>query len=599
MTEEKNPILTVRLPDGSIQPIMALQGTSAYEMARAQGYGGTEAQFGEALARVTGAFDWVWNGGTSSGPSPILYFGQNEYSFSPIPSASSTASGIVTTTAQSFAGEKTFQSDVILNKSNIHIIDTEQNNGKAFRISSAKIHEDSGKNYSIGLHMGSGQENRGLYDFTSDEWITYSDKDNNVRVQGKAKSVSWHKGRDGALICMDVADNQYRPALSIRTYEWEATEKDANGNDVTVLHGGDWAFGNYQDENLKLTFASTTNYKANKNNTIQFTFASNGGFTVPGALSVGGASTLKALSATTGTFSSTLTATGKITGNGGLATTTISASGASTLKAVSATTGTFSSTITATGKITGGSFESAGNYVTTASNRGFKAFNTGKTYSIKLHMGNGGENRGLYDGEDASKGLKDWALYWDKSNNALINAKDRFTPDKAGIYLGDSDYRWKNIYTLNLNNSGSDIRNKIVQDDIILKKLLLVYDSVVPIAYKWKNSELGNSTHDRVHIGLSAQEVEEKMYENKLTRMDFGGLCVDPVYETDENGDKTDKIIDEQYSLRYGEFHGLHILKNQQQDIRIKDLEEKNQQLENTIAELKTQLELIKLAIGG
>lgn len=78
------------------------------------------------------------------------------------------------------------------------------------------------------------------------------------------------------------------------------------------------------------------------------------------------------------------------------------------------------------------------------------------------------------------------------------------------------------------------------------------------------------------------------MYENKLTRMDFGGLCVDPVYETDENGDKTDKIIDEQYSLRYGEFHGLHILKNQQQDIRIKDLEEKNQQLENTIAELKT-----------
>ena len=40
------------------------------------------------------------------------------------------------------------------------------------------------------------------------------------------------------------------------------------------------------------------------------------------------------------------------------------------------------------------------------------------------------------------------------------------------------------------------------------------------------------------------------------------------------------------YYLNYNEFHGLHVLKNQEQDKRILELEQKVQYLENKILEL-------------
>ena len=83
------------------------------------------------------------------------------------------------------------------------------------------------------------------------------------------------------------------------------------------------------------------------------------------------------------------------------------------------------------------------------------------------------------------------------------------------------------------------------------------------------------------------------MSEVNLTTLDFGALC------KDEDGFNEDKTIKYRYSLRYGEFHGLHILKNHQQDTRLTELENKNKELENTISTLKTQVELLKLAIGG
>lgn len=85
-----------------------------------------------------------------------------------------------------------------------------------------------------------------------------------------------------------------------------------------------------------------------------------GNTAVSGTLSVTGATTLAELSATTGTFSSTLSATGNfaintskftvaaLTGNTVVAG-TFNATGATTLAALSATTGTFSSTLSATG----------------------------------------------------------------------------------------------------------------------------------------------------------------------------------------------------------------------------------------------------------
>ena len=167
---------------------------------------------------------------------------------------------------------------------------------------------------------------------------------------------------------------------------------------------------------------------------------------------------------------------------------------------------------------------------------------------------------------------------------------------KAGaLFLGGASSKWKDIYSTKSGlNTDSDIRIKDIQDEIILQKLLKIYEELTPIAYKFKGSN-----HDRTHVGLSSQEVELKLLENGLTALDFGGFCKDPVYKIDENGHTTEEIVDYMYGMRYSEFHGLHMMKNHQQDARLAELEAKNKELENTISNLKTQMELLKLAVGG
>ena len=190
-------------------------------------------------------------------------------------------------------------------------------------------------------------------------------------------------------------------------------------------------------------------------------------------------------------------------------------------------------------------------------------------------------------------------LYWSSDSNLRIGSAEAIVPDRNNaITCGSENYMWKEVYAATQVINPSDIRLKEIQSQEYLNKLIKVYNSLTPIAYKFKNiTEQDN--YKRIHVGFSAQEVEEKMLENNLTRLDFAGLCIDPVYQQDEEGEDTDIQIDEQYGLRYGEFHGLHMLKNHQQDARLTELENKNKELENTISTLKTQVELLKLAIGG
>ena len=149
---------------------------------------------------------------------------------------------------------------------------------------------------------------------------------------------------------------------------------------------------------------------------------------------------------------------------------------------------------------------------------------------------------------------------------------------RSDIKLGTSSFKWKEIWCVNELNTSSDIRLKTIQNSRYLDKLLIMYNNIIPIAYKRKNISKEDS-HDRIHIGFSAQNVEEELLKVSLTSMDFGGICIDntsdPFFEDGK-----------MYGLRYGEFHGLHVLKNQEQDRRILELEQKVQQLENKILEL-------------
>lgn len=530
------PILQVRDSDGNLIDILTIRGKSAWDLAKESGYSGTAQNLSEALSLISGGFYWEWQNGTNLGPSAVLHFGENSYNIGAIPMATQIQSGIITTTSQSFKGTKTFldsitfQSDVTLNKSNVHIIGTVQNDGKAFRISSAKIHTGSGKNYSIGLHMGSGQTNRGLYDFTSDKWIIYSDIDNNVRVQGAAKSVSWHKGRDGALICMNCADDLYRPALSIRTYEWEATEKDANGTNVTVLYGGDWAFGNYRDEDLKLTFTSTSNYNANKNATKQFTFFSNGSLGVPGGLSVSG----KTVCA------------GSLQVYGGSDT----ADDASTFS----------------GHLQIGKTD---NCIMIDDNEvaARKSGALGPIYFKSTSLNNTGYifARGGYD-----DGNRPVVLSVPHSTGSKANCVDNIycTSKNLCIRRGYPGGTYKE-YAVAVEEKTSDIRLKDNIQDTQIDALSILNQ------FEMKSFDRID-TKKHWKIGFIADQIEK--LDNSFVK--------EPDIEAEIPVEEQMKTINTFYLTGY-------LIKG------IQELSLKNQQLENTIVDLKTQLELIKLAIGG
>ena len=171
-----------------------------------------------------------------------------------------------------------------------------------------------------------------------------------------------------------------------------------------------------------------------------------------------------------------------------------------------------------------------------------------------------------------------WATK-DASNVTVISGYSYIAP-RTPIKLGTSGYRWEEIWCeQNSLNSPSDIRLKSLADENHINQLLVMYNNIKPIAYKLKNLKSGDK-HDRIHVGLSAQNVEQELLNASLTPMDFAGLGID---QTDDPYFEDGKV----YSLKYGEFHGLHVLKNQEQDKRILELEKKVQQLEQEILNLR------------
>ena len=155
--------------------------------------------------------------------------------------------------------------------------------------------------------------------------------------------------------------------------------------------------------------------------------------------------------------------------------------------------------------------------------------------------------------------------------------------------LGHPSYKWDILYINSTDSKAlmtettsntSDIRLKDIQNNISENQLLSIYNNLNPVAYKYKNLS-ADDNHSRTHIGFLAQEVEKIIEDVGLTSEDFAAVQIvnlDEPIPGCEDGKK--------YYLNYNEFHGLHVLKNQEQDKRILELEQKVQYLENKILEL-------------
>lgn len=163
----------------------------------------------------------------------------------------------------------------------------------------------------------------------------------------------------------------------------------------------------------------------------------------------------------------------------------------------------------------------------------------------------------------------------------------------CNYYLGTYEYPWTGLHVESINgetvsrgtlkSTDSDIRLKSIQSNDILEKALKVYNCLTPIAYKYKNLQKTDN-YKRTHIGFIAQDVEQQIFNQGLTNEDF---AIVKIYQAEEKEIIPGCEDGKKYQLDYNELHGLHVLKNQEQDKRILELEQKVQQLENKILELR------------
>ena len=126
-----------------------------------------------------------------------------------------------------------------------------------------------------------------------------------------------------------------------------------------------------------------------------------------------------------------------------------------------------------------------------------------------------------------------------------------------GVNLGTSGNRWEDIYCVNDVIQTSDRERK---KDISygLHEYEDFFNALSPCTFRFVDG------HDRTHMGLIAQDIEEQMEAHGIDSMELAAFIKSP----SEDGSGYD------YGLRYGEFISLLIDQVQKLKKRVKDLEE-------------------------
>lgn len=163
---------------------------------------------------------------------------------------------------------------------------------------------------------------------------------------------------------------------------------------------------------------------------------------------------------------------------------------------------------------------------------------------------------------------------------------------KNVINLGSSNYPFASVWVNGGTCSGSD-RNIKEEINLYHENIEKAYMEFQPVSYKFKNF-VSTDSHDRIHYGLIAQDVEDTLHKYNITNEEAGFLLIDYLDKPNEAG----KLVN--YGLRYGEFIPLNMHMTQKAHRRIDSLEEQNtslksenQSLRNEILMLQGQLSLI------
>ena len=221
---------------------------------------------------------------------------------------------------------------------------------------------------------------------------------------------------------------------------------------------------------------------------------------------------------------------------------------------------------------------------------------------------------GIQSGEASASFSSDWIdtaidtmTITEGQNEGIIVGKAILGPYTTKTYnLGNSNYRWKQLYatTTTINTSDRNLKKDFKTFDSDNRYAQFFMD-LKPMIFKMKDGESG-----RDHFGFVAQDVEDSLLSLGFTSLDFAGLCKDVKGkqqerpktkeerrkmnfhiqeqlepELDENGN-----IQYEYSLRYQEFISLNTYMIQKNVNEINLLKEENQLLKQELQEIKNLL---------
>ena len=158
------------------------------------------------------------------------------------------------------------------------------------------------------------------------------------------------------------------------------------------------------------------------------------------------------------------------------------------------------------------------------------------------------------------------------------------TSNKSNCSLGGTNHPWTEIHgaeihgtkiygTINPDDSDKRIKSNISNN---ISKYDNLFDSLKPACYS-----ITKLNDNKTHLGFIAQDIEQSLLENNLSRKDFGGLVISGK-GYDEETDTITNYDETSYGIAYAELHALEVRQIQLLKQRVKELEEKVEQLIKT-----------------